>query len=107
MAKAERMQGFAVTYDITTHESAEHGDYDEAGYILESCTLREAVEAVGGWAEQHDGCMEWFTNYEYDEDYQTGNRETRYLHLPANATQASRRRISRLLGVCPDRNGGL
>ena len=98
MAKAERMKGFAVTYEIITHESAEQGDYDEAGYILESCTLREAVEAIGGaaWGEECSG--DFFTNYEYRTEDETGSWELRSLHVPDSITAASHGRIARLLG---------
>lgn len=91
---------FSVTYEIFTSEDSEA---DERGFVLENVGLREAFEAVGGvvveadcWPVAHP---RWFTNFEYGEDYRTGARETRALHLPPDATPASARRVARLLGL--------
>jgi hypothetical protein len=97
------MPVFDVTYDIVTHESAEHGDVAERGFAAKGIGLREAIREIGGQAFEAD-CWpvqspRWFTNHEYNEDFTTGTRETRYLHLPNHLTEASRMRIARLLGV--------
>ena len=90
---------FSVTYEIVTPESAENGDVAEAGFIAENVSLRDAIDAVGGVCYEHDGNYDWFTNHEYNLDYQTGAQESRSLHLPDGITGASRVRIGRLLGV--------
>jgi hypothetical protein len=101
---------FRVTYSIVTPESAEHGDYAEAGFLnaqgerVEALigretpgvdmTLREALrlcspqEDSGRWSSEVDGC----------EDYRTGANERRALHPPRNVTAASYSRLARLLG---------
>lgn len=94
---------FDVTYDIVTPESAEHGDAAERGFVATGLGLREAIQEIGGIAYEAD-CWpvrspRWFTNHEYSENFTTGARETRYLHLPNHLTEASRLRIARLLGV--------
>ena len=98
---------FRVTYDIVTPESAERGDYDEAGFVqpggwhapadsAEDCgmTLREAVrlccpqEDAGSWFAEVDGRV----------NYRTGAEERRSLHPPRNITAASYDRLAKLLG---------
>jgi hypothetical protein len=97
------MAKFNVTYEIVTHESAEHGDAESRGFVAESVSLREAIREIGHYAHEADcypvSSPRWFTNYEYDEDFVTGARESRSLHLPNHLTEASRMRIARLLGV--------
>ena len=88
---------FAVTYEIVTPESAADGDVEEHGYVVESCDLAEAIEEVGGVCYEHNGSYEWFTNHEYNLDYQTSAQESRSLHMPDNATPASCDRVARLL----------
>jgi hypothetical protein len=97
------MTTFDVTYDIVTHESAEHGDTAERGFVAQGISLREAIREIGGCAYEAD-CWpvrgpRYFINHEFNEDFATGARETRYLHLPNHLTEASRLRIARLLGV--------
>lgn len=94
---------FNVTYEITTHESAEHGDAEERGFVAEDVSLREAIGYMGHRADTAD-CWpiqspRWFTNDDFDENFQTGARESRSLHMPDNLSEASRQRIRRLLGV--------
>jgi len=108
-------KGFRVTYDIVTPESAEHGDYAEIGYVLpggwhydiETVMANRDREPIGsydmslGEALSLIGCVE-HDGHCYSEtdgrvDYKTG-AETRYtLHLPENITNASRKRVHRLL----------
>ena len=103
---------FHVTYDITSYESAENGDYEEMGYVMPgnwhhklepddgshhsdyAMTLREAVNLVGvlessggTWLHEADG----YTNY------RTGDHERRAFHMPENITNASYFRIMRVL----------
>ena len=37
---------FNVTYEIVTQESAEHGDFEESGFICEGFSLRDAIVLV-------------------------------------------------------------
>jgi len=97
------MPKFDVTYEIWTPEDYEAGDTNDRGFISEDVSLREAVREVGYRADEAD-CypvhdLRWLTNYEYDENFRTGARESRSLHIPDSVTSASRLRIARLLGV--------
>ena len=113
------MNTFCVTYDITTPESAEHGDVAEAGFIdaggnrvvlpADMCGepagelkaaclmgLRDALKHVSGcWDSGGDG----YSYYEADArvNYRDGSEERRALHLPDTATAATIGRIARLL----------
>lgn len=111
---------FHVTYDITTHESAEHGDYAESGFLLGShgpredmdgifgpaavpvkaacaLSLREAASCIGV-LDSWDGGASF---YEADgvTDYRTGDNERRALHCPDDITPSSLYRVARLLGA--------
>jgi hypothetical protein len=97
------MPKFDVTFEIWTPEDCEHGDTDNRGFVVEGVSLREAVREIGHYALEADcwpvSSPRCFTNFEYDENFQTGARESRSLHLPNHLTEASRMRIARLLGV--------
>jgi hypothetical protein len=98
---------FRVTYDITTEESAEQGDYAESGFAApggwtfpaddpgpHEMTLRDAISIAGTGLED---CGRWFSSSDAHTDYRTGE-ETRYsVHPPRNITRASYRRLARLL----------
>jgi hypothetical protein len=98
---------FRVSYEIITHESAEHGDAEERGFVLpgewrepvetkedvnmglrDAMRLAHPLEDSGSWWQEVDG----------REDYATGAREYRAIHPPKNITAASYARVSRLLG---------
>ena len=102
---------FSVTYEILTPESAESGEVEETGFILENATLREAAAEVFGTRTSRCGgveCVEpndsrigearWITVY-HGMEYETGAHENRALHIPDHVTAASRRRIARLCGI--------
>ena len=102
---------FNVTYDITTPESAENGDYKESGYICEGVSLREAIDCFYETrASQCAGIIDinanewpainpsWIT-VDNGGEYLTGAYESRSLHLPDSVTPSSKRRICRLLGI--------
>ena len=102
------MRNFAVTFErYFPHEPEEDiCEADESGFVLEDCTLREAIREFDGALEAD----EWpirsprrFTNHEYGngtcEYYEQGISESRSLHLPERITPSSRRRIARLLGL--------
>ena len=105
------MAKFSVTYEIVTEESAAEGDAAERGYEVEDGTLREAVRALFGTRTNLvDGiesistdswpCRDprWIT-VTNGMEFETGDNESRSLHLPRELTRATRRRIARLCGV--------
>ena len=95
---------FAVTYEIVTPDSAEHGEAEETGYVAPGqwhdneptlMTLREAMRLC---SPAYD-CGRWWTETSEDRcDYRTGAVETRSIHPPRNITESSYKRISRILG---------
>ena len=102
---------FAVTYEITTPESAEHGDAEERGYVCEDSDLRSALRDLHETRTSRvDGveCIDcdsypttaprWITVCNGME-FLTGANESRSLHLPAGITPASARRVARLAGA--------
>ncbi len=99
------MNNFNVTYNIVTPESAEVGDYAESGFLLENCSLRDAFNEIcnhgyitASCSPYHPGPHVWFSA-QGEQDYRDGSEEERSLHCPKNITNASHRRIARLLGV--------
>lgn len=103
------MVKFAVTYEIVTPDSAEHGDAEERGYICQDVTLRDAIGDLFGTRtsqvsgitaiESNDSRREsarWITVYNGAE-YQTGAHESRSLHFPDSLTAATRARLCRLV----------
>lgn len=102
---------FSVSFEIVTPESAEYGDAEERGWIMERGSLREAVEAlfgtrtslVGGivYCEASDSDARgarWFRVGNAME-FETGATEERALHFPGNVTPASRARLCALLSA--------
>jgi len=96
---------FSVTYEIVTPESAEHGEAEESGFVIEGATLRDAVEAFRETRTAHcDGvvcverCDRWIT-VRNGMEFQTGAYESRSLHYPDNMTNSSIMRIERLLNA--------
>jgi hypothetical protein len=99
--------GFSVSFEIVTQESARHGDHARHGFLLRdgrparknaasktiNMSLREAMRLAypqcdaGRWWQEEDG----------REDYATGVVETRAIHPPHNITSASYARVTRLL----------
>lgn len=105
------MATFNVTYEIVTPESAEHGESDETGFIVEGGTLRDAVKELHATRTCHVGGVE---SVEADSspcvhprsvrvvngrEFLTGAVESRTLHIPAEVSQGTARRIARLAGV--------
>jgi hypothetical protein len=102
---------FAVTYAIVTEESAADGEAAEYGELDSGLSLRDAVRLVHQTRTNQVGGVE---SIEADEmpvrspswirvcnsmEYLTGAREDRSLHIPDGVTDASRRRIARLVGA--------
>lgn len=93
-------QGFSVTYEIVTQESAEYGDAAERGFHAENVSFRQAMSDIPqGHIEANcypiDGGVRWFTSYGETDCY--GETESISLHLPDNITPSSRLRIARYL----------
>lgn len=102
---------FSVTYEIVTPESAEQGDADDLGWIVQGVSLRDAVDAVHATRTNR---VDGVTSIECDSypatwprwitvtngmEFETGANESRSLHLPQHLTGATRRRIARLIGA--------
>lgn len=95
---------FAVTYEIVTPDSAEHGEAEEIGYVSpgqwrdskpQLMSLREAMRLC---SPAYD-CGRWWAEHGGDRcNYRTGAVETRSIHPPRNITESSYKRISRMLG---------
>lgn len=100
------MLQIAMTYETITHESAEHGDADERGFVFEACdcTARELAKYIQreGFTEPSDshGVPRWLTASEFRTDYRTGEVENRSIH-PGNDAQSQRvwARVLRLIGI--------
>jgi hypothetical protein len=110
--RTKRAPAFAVTFETVTEESAEHGDAADRGYVIEGATLRDCVPHVANgfsrpdWAgycepdasaPQTPRALTWDGyNDGTRHAYETGERESRTLHIPAHVTASSARRIARL-----------
>lgn len=105
------MAKFNVTYEIVTDESAEQGDCEERGFISKNVSLRDALDDMSATRTSRCAgviCIEpscsdigqalWIT-VDNGMEYETGDYESRSLHIPDHVTAASRRRIARLMGA--------
>jgi hypothetical protein len=111
---------FTITYDIITEASAVHGDSAYNGFMTRGgntprrrnyipakpakWTLREAVETLRDHGDhfEADSCpatvCRWVTAYPSDSQWrETGESVTLSLHLPRGISNASARRVSRVL----------
>lgn len=112
---------FHVTYDVTTHESAERGDHADSGFIgrhgervsldklwgeaagrvKERCalTLHEALAAFGDRYPWQALEISGLTYYQADgrQDARTGAVERLAFHVSDKMTPASQVRLERLL----------
>lgn len=76
------------TFEIVTHESAEHGEVEDAGFssVNESMTFRELVDALkrefihASQSPVTRSAMVWFTT-EYEQDYRTGEFRNESIHF--------------------------
>lgn len=98
--------GFAVTYEVITHESAEDGDVEESGFEMENGSLRDAWQIVrwgcNGGVEANEWPMQspsWVTFYGAEHDFATGDVKNLSVHFPKSITPSSARRVARFLGV--------
>lgn len=97
---------FNVTYETITPESAENGEADSSGFMLENGSLREAWDIVRwgceGGVEANEWPMQsprWVTFYSAERDYRTGEETNYSVHFPGNITPSSARRLARFLGA--------
>jgi len=104
-----RISAFAVSYEIVTQESAEHGDVAEHGMIAHGLTLREGIKLLHATRTNRVGGVESvsadsgpprFVTVVNGMEFETGAQESRTLHIPLLLrSNATRRRIARLCGV--------
>lgn len=97
-------KGFRITYQITTPESAEHGDYEDQGFISEDgvsmlpgkWNIEESLSAIDiavSFLQANTGSngLEysssgnaylggWWSSLKYNENYATGSIEDRGFH---------------------------
>lgn len=96
---------FRVTFEVFTAESSEHGEAVDFGFESEACTLRDAIKLVGRGAQGIEAnvfpCVNprWFTVYQTDYSYATGEVTNKSVHFPDRLTPSTRRRICRLVGI--------
>lgn len=109
---------FHVTYEITTPESAEHGDCAERGFMTprewrypmsatdigaralsikndQAVSFRQAIDLISQGSMRDDGRC--FTEEGERLDYRTGAGEVRSLHVPDRITPSSYARIRRIV----------
>lgn len=101
---------FSITYETVTPESAEHGEAEAQGVYMDNMLFNEAMSylrnlgAIGCHCEADSyplstSCpTRWFTFYDVDTNYATGEVTSYALHIPNNVTPSSRMRIARALG---------
>jgi hypothetical protein len=101
-------QGFAVTYETVTEESAQHGDAAERGFLEQGMTLREALKMFNDerdWTMVEADCYplspasppRWFRD-SGEIQFASGDCREVALHLPDDITGHSAMRIARLVG---------
>lgn len=105
-----------VTYDIVTHESAEHGDAAERGFVspvfnthfpVEECENVENLNRNGDLNRLVRDCHEfgvtlnedadWLYNVDGRTDYRTGAVTTYAVHLECETARRNVERIGRLI----------
>tara|TARA_Y100000310_G_scaffold343680_1_gene452446 strand:- start:2546 stop:2860 length:315 start_codon:yes stop_codon:yes gene_type:complete len=95
-----------ITFDVVTHESAEHGDVEESGFYApggwksedadETLTPGDVLRWATGrgcWRDNGDGS---FYCEQSDTDYSDGSETSYAVHF-AGLTNASLARVSRIL----------
>ena len=99
---------FSVTYEIVTAQSAEHGDAAERGFEWQNANLRDAVKTVLGTRSSRcsqevieafeTGCG-YAVRVINSPCYDTGEQESRTLHIPPLISRVSARRIAKICGA--------
>lgn len=98
------MNGWDVTYEIISDESAERGDVEEWGFLGEDLSLRQAIaelffdspQAEVSSVEAGAHPYGWLTVH-WDRAWDDGTFTSRSLHPPEGITASSWRRVCRLL----------
>jgi hypothetical protein len=102
---------FAVSQEIITPESAEHGEPESADMLGADLPLRDAIDlARETRTSRCDGvvCVECDSmpavhprsvRIVNGAEFETGASESRTLHIPPGVSASSARRIARLLGA--------
>ena len=100
------LSNWNVTFSTVTPESAEDGDYAETGFEFEGTSFRSAIACFGDVAESADswpvdGSVRWFDSPIIQDraHFEQGHDRHLSLHIPAQITPSSRRRLARLLGL--------
>ena len=97
---------FAVTFETVTPESAEAGDVEACGYVVEAGTLSDCADVLRwpGAAVSSDAWPmvrpRWLT-WPGDVSPTDCSERTLSLHIPDGITAASARRVARLAGMVP------
>ncbi len=100
---------FSVSQEIVTPESAQDGDAESRDMLADSVSLREAITLVRQTRTAHVDGIEsiecdsspyvrprWVT-VTNSQEYRTGAQESRTLHINQHITDASARRVARLV----------
>jgi len=102
------LSNWNVTYSLATLESSEDGDYADTGFEFEGTSFRSAIRCFGDIAESADswpvdGSVRWFDSpiIQDRDHFELGHERHLSLHIPAQITPSSRRRLARLLGLLP------
>lgn len=88
-----------------TYDSAEDCEVEDVGYLRDGLTFREAMDVLRWHLNSHieADCFpvrdpRWFTFYEVEKDYETGDATHYVLLIPSHITPSSRLRVARLIG---------
>ena len=101
-----------VCYEITTFESAEHGEAADSGIELEeSFTFRDLLQWLdrnGLWEAscypaRHLSERDWLTSVDADIDYRTGDHKRLSVHLAHDAPARARKHWVRALRYVVER----
>jgi len=83
----ERLIHYAETFETVTPESAEHGDFEESGFIDENATgtFREMADLLtctepSSYPLPACGAGVWYSQTDADIDFHTGTEERRSYH---------------------------
>ncbi len=100
------LSNWNVTSSLATLESSEDGDYADCGFEFEGTSFRSAIRCFGDIAESADswpvdGRVRWFDSPIIQDraHFELGHERHLSLHIPAQITPSSRRRLARLLGL--------
>lgn len=88
---------YSITFETITPESAEHGDYHDAGFMVEEeeADLRTVIENAQSYGICEDS-GDWFSSVDPSHNYYTGEEIFYSLHLKG-ITPSTYNRIKKLL----------